>query len=169
MGARFFLALIVTIFTFARRLSAASAADTTPVAVGGVSASSTILYIISLLFVFAAVVLSAYLVSKFIGNRFTRLGADGSLFYSLPLDHNKRIVFFELNGSILVLGVTEHSISLLQEISGVSQVENFKNNLPGKGKGGILSDQSGALHNWENKIKPMLRNLPGGKKGDSDK
>ena len=97
------------------------------------------------------------------------MGTSGSFFHSVPLDHNKRIVFFELNGSILVLGVTEHSVSLLKEISDAGQVQDVKENLPGSGKSGILHNQSSALLNLENKIKPLLRNLPGGKKGDSDK
>jgi len=140
-----------------------------PVVTGGASASSTVTYVFYLLLVFAGVILLAYLSSKFIGNRFSRLGAAGCLFHSMPLDHNKRIVFFELNGSILVLGVTEQSISLLKEISEASQVERLKESLPGKGKSGILHDQSGALLELEKKIKPIFRNLTGGKKGDSDK
>jgi flagellar protein FliO/FliZ len=138
-----------------------------PALTGNTSLYSTFFYILTLIFVFVLVLLLAYLASRLLGGKLgaARAKAAGNVIAGLPLDHNKRIVFVELNGSLLVLGVTEHSVSLLKEVSAPEDVQKIKDDLSGKNQGGIFSYQSRALDNLQKKIKPMLRNLPGGKKG----
>jgi flagellar biosynthetic protein FliO len=122
-----------------------------------------------LVFVFFLVLLLAYLVSRLIGGRFgaARARAAGNVVGGLPLDHNKKIVFVELNDSLLVLGITDNNIVLLKEISAAEDIEKIKGDLSGKNIGGILSYQSRTLDSLQKKIKPMLDNLPGGKKRGS--
>ncbi|MDR3348029.1 MAG: flagellar biosynthetic protein FliO [Acidaminococcales bacterium] len=133
---------------------------------GNTAPYSTFFYILTLIFAFFLVLLLAYLASKLIGGKFgaARMRAAGNVLGSMPLDHNKRIVFVELNGAVLVLGVTEHSVSLLKEISSSVDIERIKEDLSGKNQEGVFGYQSRALDNLQKKIKPMLRNLPGGKK-----
>ena len=134
---------------------------------GNTSPYPTFFYILSLLFVFFLVLLLAYLASRLIGGKFgaARLKSAGNVLGSMPIDHNKRIVFVELNNSLLVLGVTDHSVALLKEVSSSEDIQKIKDDLSGKNKEGLFSGQSYALDNLQKKIKPMLRNLPGGKKG----
>jgi flagellar protein FliO/FliZ len=137
-----------------------------PVLTGNTSLYSTFFYILTLIFVFFLVLLLAYLASRLIGGKFgaARIKTAGNVLGSMPLDHNKRIIFVELNGSVLVLGVTEHSVALLKEISASEDIEKIKEDLSGKNQEGVFGYQSRALDNLQKKIKPMLRNLPGGKK-----
>jgi flagellar protein FliO/FliZ len=135
-----------------------------PVVTGGASVSSTFAYILGLLLAFGFVLLLAWLASRFIGARFLpRLPAAGQVLYAMPLDHNKRIVFVEVSGAVLVLGVTEQSVSLLKEIAGAEEIQRLKEDF--ENREGILSCQSKTLDSLQKKIKPMLRNLSGGKKG----
>lgn len=144
-----------------------------PVVTTATSASSTFFYVLSLILVFVFVLFSAYFVSKFLGKNFGSFGrskTSGSVIGALPLDQNKRVLFLQLNDEVLVLGVTEQSISLLKEITEKEEVERIKREFSEDAKSGtLLNYQSQTLNVLQDKIKPMLRNLPDGKKGDNNK
>ena len=143
-----------------------------PVLLGATSAYSTFLYIVSLILVFAFVLLSAYFVSRFLGNKlgsYSKANMGKNIVGMIPFDQNKKIVFLQVNDSLLLLGVTENNISLLQEITRSEDIERIKRELFNVEKPGILDYQSKTLNSLQKKIKPMLRNLPDGKKGENDR
>ena len=92
--------------------------DPTPNGTPGGSWWSTIAYVASLVVVFLFVAGLAYYVSKFLGGRFGRsmTGNGGRVLEHLPLGPGRSACVVELAGRILLLGVTEHSITLLGEI-----------------------------------------------------
>lgn len=140
-----------------------------PAANAASSSSSTFMYILSLLFVFCVVLFLAYFVSRFIGTKFGSVGAFKSknILGVLPLEQNKRILFLEVVDKVLVLGVTEQNISLLKEISSADEVKKLKEELLNNGSGSaLLGYESQTLDELKSKLKPLLKNLPGSKKGD---
>ena len=143
-----------------------------PVLLGTTSVYSTFLYVVSLILVFAFVLLSAYFVSRFLGNKmgsYSKANTGKNIVGMIPFDQNKKIVFLQVNDSLLLLGVTENNISLLQEITRSEDIERIKKELFNEEKLGILDYQSKTLSSLQQKIKPMLRNLPDGKKGENDR
>ena len=88
--------------------------DPAPNGTPGVSWWSTIAYVASLVVVFLFVAGLAYYVSKILGGRFGRAmsGGGGRLLENLPLGPGRSACVVELAGRILLLGVTEHTISL---------------------------------------------------------
>jgi len=133
------------------------------------SSSSTFLYILSLLFVFCIVLFLAYFVSRFIGTRFGNMGTFKSknILGVLPLEQNKRILFLDVVDTVLVLGVTEQNISLLKEISSADEVKKLKEELQNSSSSSaLLGYESQTLDELKSKLKPLLKNLPGSKKGD---
>ncbi len=136
---------------------------------GATSVTSTFFYILSLILVFALVLFLAYFVSRFIGSKFgsSRFLSSSNILSVMPIEQNKKIIFVEINNSILVLGITENNISLLKEISASEDIKNLKEDLlNNKMTDGFLNYQTNTLENIQKKIKPMLRNLPIGKKED---
>lgn len=93
----------------------------------GFSWWSTIAYLISLFAVFAFVVVMAYFASRFIGGRFSRTlsGEGGRILAHLPLGPNRSICVAEIAERVFMLGVTEHSITLLREITDADEIERL--------------------------------------------
>ncbi len=89
---------------------------------------STLAYLISLLAVFAFVVVMAYFASKFLGGRFanTTTSSGGKIMEHLPLGPNKSVCVVELAGKILMLGVTEHQVTLLGEVTDPQEIERLR-------------------------------------------
>ena len=136
------------------------------------SASSTFLYILSIIFAFCVVLFLAYFVSRLLGSKlgtFASMKAGNKIVGVLPLDQNKRIIFLEMAGSILVLGVTEQNISLLKEVSSLEEANKIKSEFSVDSDTGLFGQQSKSLDSLQQKIKPLLRNFSSGKNGDSKK
>lgn len=89
---------------------------------------STTSYIISLLITFAVVLGLAYLTSRFLAKKMTgiRENPNSKIYTSLPLGPNRAIHVVEIAGKFLVLGVTEQNITLLSEITSLSEIEQLK-------------------------------------------
>lgn len=100
-----------------------------PKPAGASSWLSTIAYIISLLVTFAVVLGLAYVASRFLGNKMgTKMGSEGSqILATLPLGQTRAIYVVEIAGKCLVVGVTEHSIQLLQQIEDEEEIAKLKN------------------------------------------
>lgn len=94
----------------------------------GTSWLSTIAYLFTLLVTFAVVIGLAYFTSRFLGNRVGRLTAssDNRVIVTLPLGPNRSVQVVEIGGKMLVLGVTDHNITLLQEITDSDQIEKLR-------------------------------------------
>lgn len=94
----------------------------------GVSWWSTLAYLVSLFAVFAVVLVMAYFAARFIGGRFNaaRMSASGGrILENLPLGPNRSVCTVEMAGRVFLLGVTDHNISLLGEITDKDLIEHL--------------------------------------------
>jgi len=89
---------------------------------------STLAYLLSLLFVFAVVIGLAYATSRFLGLKLGRLAGipNNKILFNIPLGPNRGIYAVEIAGKVLILGVTEHNMVLLQEITSPEAIEALK-------------------------------------------
>lgn len=89
---------------------------------------STTSYIISLLITFAVVLGLAYLTSRVVAKKMTgiRENPNSKIYTTLPLGPNRAIYVVEIAGKFLVLGVTEQNMTLLNEITSLSEIERLK-------------------------------------------
>lgn len=89
---------------------------------------STLAYLISLLAVFAVVVIMAYFTAKFIGGRFNARMATGGgrVLENLPLGPNRSVCIVEIAGRVFLLGVTDGSITLLSEITDTEMIGDLR-------------------------------------------
>ena len=101
--------------------------DPMPNGTPGVSWWSTIAYVASLIVVFLFVAGLAYYVSKILGGRFGRPVSNGGgrVLENLPLGPGRSACLVELAGKLLLLGVTERSITLLGEIEDEAAAEQI--------------------------------------------
>lgn len=92
------------------------------------STLSMITYIFSLLVTFAIVIGLAYFASRFVGQKMGRATAVGhnKVIATLPLGANRAIYVVEIAGKFLALGVTDHGITVLQEITDHLEIEKMK-------------------------------------------
>ncbi len=96
--------------------------------ISALSNLSSLTYILTLIFVFALTIGMAYLVSRLIGARFGKMQIQGinRILNIIPLAPNRSIYFVKINRSILILGVTDHSINVLKEISDIEEVSEIE-------------------------------------------
>ncbi len=88
---------------------------------------STLFYLFTLLVTFALVIALAYFASKFVGQKFGQPQVNHSKILSaFPLGPNKTVMIVEIAGKYLLLGVTEHQINLLQEITDQETIAQLK-------------------------------------------
>ena len=90
---------------------------------------STLAYLLSLLVVFAFVLFLAYMASRFLGSRFaavTSSNKEGKVLETMSLGGNRSVCVVEVAGNILMLGVTENSVSLLKEITDPEEIEYLR-------------------------------------------
>lgn len=88
-------------------------------------------YVISLMLTFLLVLGLAYFTSRFLAQKMNRTAGlgGGKIHTSLPLGPNRTICVVEIAGKFMVLGVTEHNISLLKELTAPEDVEQFQNQM----------------------------------------
>lgn len=91
---------------------------------------STVAYIFTLLITFVVVIGLAYFTSRFLGKKLgLSSGTLGNRILTvIPLGTNRSLHVVEVAGKILLLGVTEHSITLLQEITDSEEIAKLRNN-----------------------------------------
>ena len=111
---------------------------------------STLAYLLSLLVIFAFVLAMAYFVAKLLGGRFGRSSAKsgGRMLLQLPLGPKSSACIVELAGRTFLLGVTEHNVSLLAEITDREEIEALERSsavLPERWDSTLFSSQLGAL------------------------
>lgn len=89
---------------------------------------STLAYLISLLAVFAFVVVMAYFASRFLSGRFQHQTAanGGRILEHLALGPNKSVCVVEIGGKVVLLGVTEHQVNLLAEIEDADEIDRLR-------------------------------------------
>lgn len=89
---------------------------------------STIGYVISLVITFAVVIGLAYFTSRFLGQKIGQFSAnaDNRILATLVLGPNRSIQIVEIAGKVMVLGVTDHSITFLEEINDEVRLEKIR-------------------------------------------
>lgn len=89
---------------------------------------STVAYIFTLLAAFAVVIGLAYFTSRILGKKLgLSSGAFGSRILTvIPLGTNRSLHVVEVAGKVLLLGVTDHSITLLQEITDSEEITKLR-------------------------------------------
>lgn len=150
-------------------LSGCSEVDPRPTAM---SWWSTLAYLVSLLAVFAFVVVMAYFVSRFLSGHFARVGSGqgGRILSHVPLGPNRSVCIVELGERVFMLGVTEHQITLLSEVTDKDEIERLKKssentsglmNMNMNSTEAILSSQIGSLEALTKRIPSLFRNEGG--------
>ncbi len=120
---------------------------------------STFAYLISLLAVFAFVVILAYLASRFLSGKFAQKmnGEGGRVLAHLPLGPNRSICVAEIAERVFMLGVTEHSITLLREITDEAEIERLHRMDFGKGFSyDPFAEQFGSLQQLAKRIPSLF-------------
>ena len=123
----------------------------------GVSWWSTLAYLVSLFAVFAVVLVMAYFAARFIGGRFNaaRMSASGGrILENLPLGPNRSVCTVEMAGRVFLLGVTDHNISLLGEITDKDLIEHLHEQAINSGD--MFSQEFGTLSGLVKKI-PLFK------------
>ena len=117
---------------------------------------STLAYLLSLLAVFAVVVIMAYFAAKFIGGRFNaRMSTGGGkVLENLPLGPNRSVCIVEIAGRVFLLGVTDGSITLLGEITDNDMIAHLhEQSLAGD----IFAQDFGSFSDLVKKIPPIFK------------
>ena len=121
---------------------------------------STIAYLVSLFVVFAFVVGMAYLAARFVGGHFARPmnGQGGRIVSHLPLGPNRSVCIVEMASKFFMLGVTEHQITLLGEVTDGEEIERLRHQDSSMPLGSdMFSSQFGSLAGLAQKIPPLFR------------
>lgn len=121
---------------------------------------STLAYLLSLLAVFAFVVILAYLAARLMGGRFQRnlSGNGGRVLDTLPLGPKMSVSLVEVADRVFLLGVTEQSITLLSEITDEGEIERLhRQSLANPVDMGMFSQQFGALADFMQKVPPIFK------------
>jgi flagellar protein FliO/FliZ len=140
-----------------------------------VSWYSTISYIFSLVITFAFVIGLAYFASRFLGKKLGGLSANGSsrIINVLSFGTNRGVYTVEIAGKFLVLGVTDHNITILQEITDSEEIEKLKIEQVTVPKGqfdSIFQRQLASLQQLSQKFPTTFgANLQDGKKHEREK
>lgn len=121
---------------------------------------STLAYLVSLFAIFGFVVVMAYFAARFMGGKFARhiTGSGGRILEHLPLGPNRSVCVVEMANRLFLLGVTEHSITLLSEITDPEEIERLhKSSMLNGMDSGMFSQEFGMLADLVQKIPPILR------------
>lgn len=121
------------------------------------SALSTFGYILSLLFTFGLVIGLAYFTSRFLGYKFGgQINAGSSrIITTLALGPNRALYVVEIAGKVLVLGVTDHTIQMLQEITNIDEIKNLRTqsmDLPSQNFHQVFQQQFSSLQKMSQKF-----------------
>ena len=118
---------------------------------------STLAYLLSLVAVFAVVVVMAYFTAKFIGGRFNaRMSTGGGrVLENLPLGPNRSVCIVEMAGRVFLLGVAEGSITLLSEITDGDAIENLREKH--RAANDIFSQDINSISDLIQKIPPIFK------------
>lgn len=121
---------------------------------------STIAYLVSLVAIFLFVVGLAYFAARFLGGHFAKqkFGYGGKILSHLPLGSNRSVCVVEMAERVFLLGVTEHSITLLAEITDEAEIERLhREELAKPAMPEMFSQQFGTLADFVQKIPPIFR------------
>ncbi|MFC2638799.1 MAG: flagellar biosynthetic protein FliO [Mitsuokella sp.] len=121
---------------------------------------STAAYLASLFVIFAFVVGMAYLAARFLGGRFAKQGnaVGGRILTHLPLGPGRSVCTVRMAGRVYLLGVTEHSITLLSEVTDPQEIVRLEREADASPLApDVFSKQFGALSGLAQKLPPLFR------------
>lgn len=121
---------------------------------------STLAYLVSLVAVFAFVVVMAYFASKFLSGRFQNqnTSAGGRLLEHLALGPNKSVCVVEIADKLLLLGVTDHQITLLGEIEDPEEIDRLRRQAVAQPvDGSAFASQLGSLEELTRRVPSLFR------------
>ena len=160
--------ILVTLFLMDPALAAEEAAkggylsgyENTDPKPSSISWWSTIAYLVSLFAIFIFVVGLAYFAARFLGGHFAqqKMGYGGKILSHLPLGPNRSVCIMEMAGRVFMLEVTEHSITLLTEITDMDEIDRLhREEQKGLKVPEMFSQQFGALSDFVQKVPPIFR------------
>ncbi len=126
----------------------------------GISWWSTAAYLASLFVIFAFVVGMAYVAARFLGGHFAKgsVSGEGSILTNLPLGPGKSVAAVEIAGRVFLLGVTDHNITLLTEVTDADEIERLRRERRVLPEGNdMFSQQFGALSELVKNVPPLFR------------
>ncbi len=125
----------------------------------GSSWLSTVAYTVTLLATFAVVIFLAYFTSRFLGQRLGRFSqaGDNRVLVSLPLGPSRGVFVADVAGKVLVLGVTDHNVNFLQEITDPAMIERLRAASPA----GPPSQFDAAFERQLSSLQQMSHRFPG--------
>lgn len=117
---------------------------------------STLAYLLSLLAVFAVVVVMAYFTAKFIGGRInSRMSTGGGrVLENLPLAPNRSVCIVEMAGRVFLLGVGEN-ITFLDEITDEETIAELREK--SRAANDIFYQDFGSISELVQKIPPIFK------------
>lgn len=121
---------------------------------------STLAYLLSLLAVFAVVLFLSYIAARFVGGRFSAFTSNGGgrLISSVALGPKMSVAVVEIAGQMLILGITEHNVSLLSEVADPEEIDRLQRlSLTNNISAGVFSDQISALSGVLDKLPPIFK------------
>ena len=121
---------------------------------------STAAYLASLFVIFAFVVGMAYLAARFLGGHFAKQksAVGGRILSHLPLGPGRSVCAVSMAGHVYLLGVTEHSITLLSEVTDRGEIERIEREAAASPLGSdVFAQQFGALSELAQKLPPLFR------------
>lgn len=134
------------------------------------SGLSTLAYVFTLIITFAIVIGLAYFASRFLGQKMGSKLAMGNqrIISTLPMGANRAIYVVEIAGKFLILGVTDHSIHVLQEITDTEEIEKMqaeKASLPATQFDKVFQRQLASLQ----RLSPKFPNVFNAHQNDEEK
>ena len=121
---------------------------------------STLAYLVSLLAVFAFVVVMAYLAMRLLGGHLGRrlAGDGGRVLENLALGPRMSVCLVEMADRVFLLGVTEQNVTLLSEITDEEEIDRLRRqSLARSVDMGMFSQQVGLLSELVQKVPPLFR------------
>ena len=121
---------------------------------------STLAYLFSLLAVFVLVLFLSYIAARFVGGRFSAFTSNGGgrMISSVALGPKMSVAIVEIAGQMLILGVTEHNVSLLSEVTDPEEIDKLERmSLTKNLSTDVFSEQFAALSNVLGKLPPMFK------------
>lgn len=123
---------------------------------------STVAYLISLFIVFAFVVGLAYFASRFLGKKIgaANLSKSSKVLESLQLGTNQALYVVEIAGEILLIGVTDHNITLLNKVTDELEIGKLRSqadfNLTNESFNHMFENQLVSLEQMARKVPNIL-------------
>ena len=124
------------------------------------SGIDSILYMLT---VFALILGLAYVTSRFLGRRFSNSAPgvnDDAVLSSLPLGPNKGIYLIHFAGRLLLIGVSEHKIELLSDLTDAPNAADLRNSYQASSKTAVAPQFSAVFASQLASLRQMSEKYP---------